>query len=143
MEDNADDERLTLRALRRNNIMNEVVVACDGEEALDYLFGRGRFEGRDTAALPAVILLDLNLPGMTGIEVLRAIRSNPATRLTPVVVLTNSVDPDQAALCIEHGANSFVRKPSDPQAFSEVILQIGLYWLLLNEPVPSAAQSLV
>lgn len=143
VEDNVDDERLTLRALRRNNIMNEVVVACDGEEALDYLFAQGKFEGRDSAVLPALILLDLHLPGMTGVEVLRSIRSHPTTRLTPVVVLTNSEDPQQATMCIELGANSFVRKPTDPREFAEVILQIGLYWLLLNESVPSVAQSLV
>jgi len=139
VEDNADDGRLTLRALRKNNIMNEVVVACDGEEALDYLFGRGRHADRERASMPAVILLDLKLPGMTGIEVLREIRANPETKLLPVVVLTSSDDPELAALCFEHGANSFVRKPVDAQEFSETILQIGLYWLLLNQTATNGA----
>ncbi|MEJ5169706.1 MAG: response regulator [Fimbriimonadales bacterium] len=139
VEDNRDDERLTLRALRKNNIMNEVVVACDGEEALDYLFGRGKHADRDHGCLPAVVLLDLKLPGMTGIDVLREIRANEETKLLPVVVLTNSEDPAQAALCFENGANSFVRKPVDPQEFSETILQIGLYWLLLNETATNGA----
>ncbi|MFN3683762.1 MAG: response regulator [Fimbriimonadaceae bacterium] len=143
VEDNADDERLTLRALRKNNIMNEVVVACDGEEALDYLFGRGRHAVREHASMPAVVLLDLKLPGMTGIDVLKEIRSNPGTRLLPVVVLTNSDDPVQAAVCFEHGANSFVRKPVDPQEFSETILQIGLYWLLLNQTATNGAELVV
>lgn len=127
IEDNADDERLTLRALRRNNIVNEVVVAVDGEAALDYLHGEA---AGDT---PALIVLDLRLPGLSGLDVLRKIRAHPRTRLVPVVVLTANREPDAIVHAYDAGANSYLLKPTDPVEYSEVVLQIGMYWLLLNE----------
>ena len=128
IEDNADDERLTLRALRRNNIMNEVVVAVDGETALKHLHGD---EG--ATERPALILLDLRLPGLSGFDVLQKIREHPKTRLIPIVVLTANRDPDAIVKAYEAGANSYLVKPTDPVEYSEVVLQIGMYWLLLNE----------
>jgi CheY-like chemotaxis protein len=136
IEDNIDDERLTLRALRRNNIMNEVVVACDGQEAIDYLFGTGSFSGRDLAIMPAVIVLDLKLPRVSGLEVLSRIRSDEATKRIPVVVLTASEDTEQVKESYGQGANSFIQKPTDPADFSEMILQVAMYWLLLNRTTP-------
>ena len=136
IEDNIDDERLTLRALRRNNIMNEVVVACDGQEAIDYLFGSGSFTGRDMSVMPAVIILDLKLPRLSGLEVLKRIRANEQTRRIPVVVLTASEDLTQVEACYALGANSYIRKPTDPAEFSEMILQVAMYWLLLNRTTP-------
>jgi two-component system response regulator len=136
VEDNVDDERLTLRSLKKNNIMNEVVVACDGEEALDYLFCRGKYEGRDRSIMPAITILDLKLPKLSGLEVLKEIRENEETRLLPVVVLTSSDDTSQIEESTRLGANSFIRKPVDANEYSEMILQIGLYWLLLNYTPP-------
>ena len=136
IEDNEDDQRLTLRALRRNNIMNEVVVACDGQEAVDYLFGTGSFAGRDLSVMPAVVVLDLNLPGLSGLEVLKRIRGTAETRRIPVVVLTSSEDEDQIEQSYAQGANSYVRKPNDPSDFSEMVLQMAMYWLLLNRTTP-------
>jgi len=136
IEDNIDDERLTLRALRRNNIMNEVVVACDGQEAIDYLFGTGSFAGRDMSVMPAVVILDLKLPRLSGLEVLRRIRTEPATKRLPVVVLTSSEDHTQVEESYALGANSFIQKPTDPTEFSEMILQVAMYWLLLNRVSP-------
>lgn len=136
IEDNEDDQRLTLRALRRNNIMNEVVVACDGQEAVDYLFGTGSFSGRDLSVMPAVVVLDLNLPGLSGLEVLKRIRATPETRRIPVVVLTASEDENQIEESYAMGANSFVQKPQDPSDFSEMVLQMAMYWLLLNRTMP-------
>jgi CheY-like chemotaxis protein len=136
IEDNIDDERLTLRALRRNNIMNEVVVACDGQEAIDYLFGSGSFTGRDMSVMPAVIILDLKLPRLSGLEVLKRIRTNEATRRIPVVVLTASEDETQIEASYQLGANSYIQKPTDPADFSEMILQVAMYWLLLNRTMP-------
>jgi len=127
IEDNPDDERLTLRALRRNNIMNEVVVACDGEEALDYLFGA------DAGPAPALVVLDLKLPGVTGLEVLQRIRSEPKTRTVPVVALTSSEDNASVRMAYAAGCNSYILKPTDPDEYADVVLQIGMYWLLLNE----------
>jgi CheY-like chemotaxis protein len=138
VEDNADDERLTLRALRKNNIMNEVVVACDGEDALDYLFARGKHTGRDKSVMPAVIILDLALPKLRGIEVLREIRAHEDTGLLPVVVLTSSEDERDVEESIRMGANSFIRKPTDAGEYLEMILQVGMYWLLLNHAPPVA-----
>ncbi len=132
IEDNIDDERLTLRALRKNNIMNEVVVACDGQEAIDYLFGTGSFTGRDMSVMPAVVILDLKLPKLSGLEVLKRIRSETHTRRLPVVVLTSSEDEQQVEESYSLGANSFIKKPADPTDFSEMILQVAMYWLLLN-----------
>src|SRR5580704_7972727 len=136
IEDNIDDERLTLRALRRNNIMNEVVVACDGQEAIDYLFGSGSFTGRDMTVMPAVVILDLKLPRLSGLEVLKRIRANEQTRRIPVVVLTASEDETQVEASYALGANSYIHKPTDPADFSEMILQVAMYWLLLNRTTP-------
>ena len=136
IEDNEDDQRLTLRALRRNNIMNEVVVACDGQEAVDYLFGTGSFAGRDLSIMPAVVVLDLNLPGLSGLEVLKRIRTTAETKRIPVVVLTSSEDENQIEQAYSQGANSYVQKPHDPSDFSEMVLQMAMYWLLLNRTMP-------
>lgn len=133
IEDNTDDERLTLRALRKNNIMNEVVVAYDGQEALDYLFATGSYAGRDMAIMPSVVILDLKLPKVSGFDVLKAIRTREETRTTPVIVLTSSDDETQIEECYSLGANSYIRKPIDPQEYSDMILQVGMYWLLLNQ----------
>ena len=136
IEDNIDDERLTLRALRRNNVMNEVVVACDGQEAVDYLFGSGSFTGRDMSVMPAVVILDLKLPRLSGLEVLKRIRASEQTRRIPVVVLTASEDETQIEASYTLGANSYIKKPTDPADFSEMILQVAMYWLLLNRTTP-------
>jgi CheY-like chemotaxis protein len=136
IEDNTDDERLTLRALRRNNVINEVVVAVDGQQALDYLFGSGTFEGRDLDVMPSVVILDLKLPRLSGIEVLERIRTNERTTHIPVVVLTANEDENQVAQAYQRGANSFVQKPTDPSDYSEMVLQLTMYWLLLNRTVP-------
>lgn len=139
IEDNIDDERLTLRALRRNNIMNEVVVACDGQEAIDYLFGSGSYAGRDMNVMPAVVMLDLKLPRLSGLEVLKRIRQDERTWRVPVVVLTSSEDEEQIDLAYASGANSFIHKPNDPGEFSEMVLQLAMYWLLLNRTTPDRA----
>lgn len=133
VEDNPDDVKLTLRALKKSNIKNEVVVAEDGVKALDYLFGTGEYAGRNTGAMPQVILLDLNMPRLGGIEVLQRIRSDERTKLLPVVVLTTSTeDADRVeSYCL--GANSYVRKPVDFNQFAAAVQQLGLYWLVLNE----------
>lgn len=136
IEDNIDDERLTLRALRRNNIMNEVVVACDGQEAIDYLFGSGSYAGRDMNVMPAVVMLDLKLPRLSGLEVLTRIRNDARTKRLPVVVLTSSEDEQQIEQAYASGANSFIQKPTDPAEFSEMVLQLAMYWLLLNRTTP-------
>lgn len=133
VEDNADDELLTLRALTRNNIQNPVVVARDGVEALDYLLGEGAHLGRDTSQPPAVILLDLKLPKIDGLEVLKRIRADPRTELLPVVVLTSSREEQDRIASYRFGCNSYVRKPVDFDEFMEAARQLGLYWLLLNE----------
>ena len=132
VEDNPDDEELTLLALNQGKILNEVVVARDGVEALDYLFGTGRYAGRDVR-LPQVILLDLKLPRLGGLEVLDRIRANPATALIPVVVMTSSNEEEDLLTSYRLGANSYVRKPVGFQAFSDAVQKVGLYWLLLNE----------
>lgn len=137
VEDNRDDEALTLRALRKNNIMNEVVVARDGAEALDYVFGTNGYAGRDVADWPSVVLLDLKLPKITGLEVLRKIRSDERTRSMAVVVLTSSKQEEDVAESYGLGVNSYVRKPVEFANLFEAVRQIGLYWLLLNEgPIP-------
>jgi two-component system, response regulator len=135
IEDNIDDERLTQRALRKNNIMNEMVVACDGQEALDYLFGVGPFSGRDMAVMPSVIILDIKLPKLSGLEVLERIRAQESTKDIPVVVLTSSQDTAQVEASYRLGANSFVLKPTDPADFSDTIMHVAMYWLLLNRTV--------
>lgn len=136
IEDNIDDERLTLRALRKNNIMNEVVVAVDGQEAIDYLFGSGSFSDRDMAVMPAVVILDLKLPKLSGLEVLQRIRGDARTRRVPVVVMTSSEDQAQVDEAYKQGCNSFLRKPNEPADFSEMVLQVAMYWLLLNRTTP-------
>ena len=129
VEDNPDDEALTLRALKKNNIFNEVTVARDGQEALDYFFGDGASEW----PTPAVVLLDLKLPKIDGLEVLRRIRADPRTRLQPIVILTSSREEQDLINGYSLGANSYIRKPVDFSQFMEAIRQIGLYWLVLNE----------
>ena len=133
VEDNPDDEALTLRALKKNNILNEVVVARDGAEALDYLFGAGSYAGRDTSSQPTTILLDIKLPKVDGLEVLRSIRADPRTRLIPVVVLTTSKEEEDLVASYSLGANSYICKPVNFQQFMEAVRQLGLYWLVLNE----------
>jgi len=133
VEDNPDDELLTLMAFKDNNITNEVVVAHDGAEALEYLFGNGNDVQPEQNYLPQVILLDLNLPKINGLEVLQQIRSNPITRLLPVVILTSSKEEVDIIKSYRLGANSYVRKPVDFEQFSEAIKQLGLYWLSINE----------
>lgn len=136
VEDNPDDETLTLRALRKNNIKNDVVVAHDGAEALDYLFGTGQHAGRNVADLPTVALLDLKLPKVDGLEVLRHIRADERTKLLPVVILTSSKEEQDVIKGYQLGANSYVRKPVNFDEFLEAAHRLGLYWLLLNEPLP-------
>jgi two-component system response regulator len=136
VEDNADDEALTILALEKNKIMNEVVVARDGVEALDYLFGRGAHAGRDASVLPQLVLLDLKLPKVDGLGVLRAIRGDDRTKRLPVVILTSSKEEKDLVAGYELGANSYVRKPVDFTAFAEAVRQLGLYWLVLNESPP-------
>ena len=133
VEDNPDDILMTQRALRKNNILNEVVVVEDGTEALNYLFGTGKYLDRDTTVQPQVILLDLNLPKMGGLEVLRRLRSDERTNLLPVVVLTTSTEDKDRIESYKLGTNSYVRKPVDFNQFSQAVQQLGLYWLLLNE----------
>lgn len=137
VEDNPDDVELTLRSLRKNNILNEVVVAGDGAEALDYLFGTGAHAGRDLSVMPTVILLDLKLPKIDGFEVLRRLRADERTKLLPVVILTSSKEEQDLINGYKLRANSYVRKPVDFTQFSEAVKQLGLYWLLLNEPPPT------
>ncbi|WP_375512612.1 response regulator [uncultured Nostoc sp.] len=136
VEDNPDDEALTLRALKKNNIMNEVVVARDGVEALDYLFGKGVYADRDMSVMPNLILLDLKLPKMDGLEVLRHLRTDDRTRILPVVILTSSKEEQDLINGYSLGANSYVRKPVDFSQFSEAVRQLGLYWFVLNESPP-------
>jgi len=136
VEDNPRDEELTLRALKKSNVLNPVVVARDGVAALDYLFARGEHADRDPAAMPQVVLLDLKLPKVDGLEVLQALRANEATKLLPVVVLTSSVEEQDLIRSYRLGASSYVRKPVDFVQFIEAVRQLGLYWLVLNETAP-------
>jgi two-component system response regulator len=140
VEDNPNDEALTLRALKKSNILNPVVVARDGAEALDYLFGRGDYQGRKSDGYPEVVLLDLKLPKVDGLEVLRQLRADDRTKLLPVVVLTSSVEEQDLLRGYALGANSYVRKPVDFNQFVEAVKQLGLYWLVLNQrpPEPSS-----
>ena len=138
MEDNSDDVELTLMAFNRARITNEIVVAADGVEALDYLFGTGVHAGRDTSDQPVVILLDLKLPRVGGLEVLERLRQDDRTKYLPVVVLTSSTEQDDMLRAGDLHANSYVRKPVDFDAFLEAARQLGLYWTVLNKPVPSS-----
>jgi two-component system response regulator len=136
VEDSRSDEALTMRALRRSNVLNEVVVVRDGPEALDYLFARGTFSDRDVSDVPQLVLLDLNLPQLGGLDVLRIIREDPRTKLLPVVILTSSKQDKDLIAGYSLGANSYVVKPVDFAQFSEAVRQLGLYWLLVNQPPP-------
>ena len=136
VEDNPDDEALALRALSKNNIKNEIVVARDGVEALDFLFGLNTHAGRDLSVMPNVVLLDLKLSRVDGLEVLRRMRADDRTRFLPVVILTSSNEPQDRLSGYTLGANSYVRKPVDFVQFVEAVRQLGLYWLILNEPAP-------
>ena len=133
VEDNPDDEFMTRRALEQNNLCNEVVVVRDGEQALDYLFGTGSYEGRDTTVMPQVVLLDLGLPKVDGLEVLRRVRADERTRRLPVVVLTSSAEEQDRVESYVRGANSFVRKPVDFVEFAVAVQSLGMYWFVLNE----------
>ena len=136
VEDNPNDEELTLRALRKANIANEVSIARDGQEALDFLFCTGKYAGREPPAMPAVVLLDLKLPKLDGIDVLQRIRADPRTKLVPVVVLTSSSEDEDMVRSYQSGANSYVRKPIEFSAFANAVTQLGMYWVLINQIPP-------
>jgi two-component system, response regulator len=136
VEDNPDDETLTLRAFRKNNMGNRIVVVRDGEEALNFLFRKGEYAEHSPQEFPEIILLDLKLPKIDGLGVLQQIRANPRTRLLPVIILTSSKEEQDLIEGYSQGANSFVRKPVDFNQFLEAVRQLGLYWLVLNEPPP-------
>jgi CheY-like chemotaxis protein len=136
VEDNPDDEALTLRAFDKNKITNEIVVVRDGVEALEWLFGEGQYAGRDISHLPEVCLLDLKLPKVDGLEVLRRIRADERTKLMPVIILTTSEEESDRLAGYSLGANSYIRKPVDFSQFIEAVRQLGLYWLVLNESPP-------
>jgi two-component system response regulator len=133
VEDNPDHQELTLMTLAENNVLNEVVVASDGLEALEYLFGTGRYEGRDPREVPALVLLDLKLPKLSGIDVLRRVRDDDRTRFVPVVILTSSSEEEDIVASLKHGANSYVRKPVDFGRFVEQVQRLQVYWLLVHE----------
>lgn len=133
VEDNPDDEALTLRAFRKSNLTNEIVVARDGVEALDYLFGTGTYAGRDVEDLPQLVLLDLKLPKVDGLEVLQRVRESDITKTLPVVVLTSSKEQEDLLTSYSLGANSYIRKPVDFNQFIQAVQQLGLYWLVLNQ----------
>jgi len=137
VDDNPNDETLTLRALQKNNIMNKVVVARDGAEALDYLFAKGAYANRDASEMPQIVLLDLNLPKVSGFEVLQRIRADERTKVLPVVILTSSNEDKDLIAGYNKGANSYIVKPVDFVQFSEAVRQLGLYWLVLNQPPPA------
>ena len=137
VEDNPDDVDLTLRAFKKNNIINKLIVIRDGAEALDYLFGTGKYLGRDLSVMPQGILLDLKLPKVDGLEVLRRLRANERTQLLPVVILTSSKEEQDMINGYKLGANSYVRKPVNFEKFAEAVRQLKLYWLVLNEPPPN------
>jgi two-component system response regulator len=136
IEDNPSDVDLTKRALEKGRIANELIVASDGEEALDYLFGKGEYAGRDRFELPTLTLLDLKLPKVSGLDVLRKIRSEPSTRRMPVVILTSSREEQDISAGYDFGVNSYIRKPVDFEHFVQSVAQLGLYWLVLNEEPP-------
>ncbi len=137
VEDNPDDVQLTLRAFQQHHLANDIVVVNDGAEALDYLFGTGRYAGREPNARPVVVFLDLKLPKLDGLEVLRRLRADPRTELLPVVILTSSNEESDLLAGYQLGANSYVRKPVDFEAFIGAARQLGLYWLLVNQAPPA------
>lgn len=139
VEDSKSDEKLTLRALKKSNIANPVVVTRDGADALDYLFARGAHSSRDARELPQVVLLDLKLPKVSGLEVLGQIRADERTKLLPVVILTSSQEDQDLARAYALGANSYIVKPVDFTQFAEVVQQLGMYWLVLNQRPPAAS----
>jgi len=136
VEDNDDDIELTLRSFKKHKFLHKVVLARDGQEALDYLFCRGAYAGRDKSEMPVLILLDLKLPKIDGLEVLRQIRAHPSTKYIPVVVLTTSSQMTDKIQSYDEGANSYVRKPVDFDRFNEATRQLGIYWLIVNDPPP-------
>jgi len=137
VEDNPNDEELTLRALKKANIANQVAIARDGQEALDFLFSTGKYAGREPPTMPAVVLLDLKLPKLDGIDVLQRIRADPRTKLIPVVILTSSSEDEDMVRSYQSGANSYVRKPIEFSAFANAVTQLGMYWVLINQIPPS------
>jgi two-component system, response regulator len=141
VEDNPDDEELTLRILKQTQINTEINVVRDGEEALEFLYGTGRYAGRDRSVLPQLILLDLKLPKIGGLDLLERIRQDPAMVVIPLVVLTSSNEEVDIIASYHLGANSYVRKPVDYQNFAYAVQQLGIYWLLLNEPMPDMSQA--
>lgn len=140
VEDNPDDVELTLRAMRKFNIANDITVVRDGVEALEYLFCTGAYAGRDQSLMPAIILLDLKLPRIDGLEVLRRIRADSRTKLIPVAILTSSKEESDITNGYQLGANSYVRKPVDFAQFAEAVRNLGIYWLMLNEPPPKGGK---
>ena len=136
VEDNLLDAELTIRALKKKNLTNKLVHVVDGQEALDYLFGTGKYAGRDTSLRPRVMLLDLKLPKVDGIEVLRQVRQHPDTKTLPVVVLTSSCEQRDLVESYNLGANSYIVKPVEFEKFAQAVSDLGLYWLLLNQPAP-------
>lgn len=134
VEDNPDDEELTLISLKKSGVLNKVSVVRDGEEALEFLFAEGAYGDRDPDDLPAVVLLDLKLPKLGGFDVLHKVRANPLTSCIPVVILTSSSEEEDVVASYKLGANSFIRKPVEFDRFADAVRQLGLYWLLLNEP---------
>lgn len=133
VEDNPDDADLAIRSLRKNNLINHIVHVSDGEQALNYLFARGEFAGRDTTQRPKVVFLDIKMPKVSGIEVLQQIKAHPDTKSTPVVILTSSAEDPDIRTCYELGANSYIVKPIDFLNFSKTVTELGLYWLMLNK----------
>jgi two-component system response regulator len=136
VEDNPDDEALTMRALKQSKLANEIIITRDGNEALEFMFGTGKFEGRDVSHTPAVVLLDLKLPKLSGLEVLERLRADSRTKLVPVVVLTSSSEDEDMLRSYQLGANSYVRKPVVFGKFADAVSQLGLYWVLLNQLPP-------
>jgi two-component system, response regulator len=136
VEDNPDDEELTLRALRQAKVANDIAVVRDGGEALEFLFAEGRHAGRDVAKMPGVVLLDLKLPKLSGLDVLQHLRADERTKLLPVVILTSSSEEEDMLKSYRFGANSYVRKPVEFSAFVSAVSQLGIYWVLLNQPAP-------
>jgi two-component system response regulator len=136
VEDNPDDEELTTRALRHAKVANDLVVARDGAEALEFVFGTGTHAGRDLSRMPALILLDLKLPKLSGLDVLQRLRADERSKLIPVVILTSSSEDEDMVKSYRHGANSYVRKPVEFNAFATAVSQLGVYWMLVNQPPP-------